>query len=175
MAELKELKSRYDGKCVKCGRELRQGWNIFYDPETKQTYCKPCGSQMIGVAGSSLATSLSKINTFYGTCCRCDSAINSMPAYIDLVTGDVYCEACGALVLETSSRSTGKIELALADVKNTLDLTASNLVLLNDTVPQLGQAIDKINERLNVIETNVLTLVTKSAKDKTETAKTKPE
>ena len=45
---LKEIKTRYAGKCADCGREIKVGWDIFFDPETKKVYCKPCGSTMGG-------------------------------------------------------------------------------------------------------------------------------
>lgn len=41
--DLKEIKTRYSGKCAKCDREIKQGWTVFFDAKTKNVYCKPCG------------------------------------------------------------------------------------------------------------------------------------
>lgn len=47
MLNLKEVKvSKYGGKCAKCERELKVGWSIFFNPDTKDIYCKPCGTQL---------------------------------------------------------------------------------------------------------------------------------
>lgn len=41
--ELKEIKTRYAGKCKKCDRDIKVGWTVFFDAITKDVYCKPCG------------------------------------------------------------------------------------------------------------------------------------
>lgn len=43
---MEQIKSRYDGKCAKCGRDIKTGWNIYYDKENKKAYCTPCGKAM---------------------------------------------------------------------------------------------------------------------------------
>ena len=43
---LKEVKSRYAGTCNKCNRELKIGWTVFFNPDDKKTYCKPCGTHL---------------------------------------------------------------------------------------------------------------------------------
>lgn len=46
MAELKPVKVRYAGKCAKCGREIKVGWDAFFDAETKSLYCRPCAKEI---------------------------------------------------------------------------------------------------------------------------------
>ena len=60
---LKEIKTRYTGKCATCGREIKEGWNIFFDPDTKKVYCKPCGSTMGGEESSAQVLSEAEIAT----------------------------------------------------------------------------------------------------------------
>ena len=43
---LSEIKLRYACQCVKCGRDMREGWAAFFEPEGKKIYCKPCGQPM---------------------------------------------------------------------------------------------------------------------------------
>ncbi len=43
---LQEVKATKDGKCSKCNRDIRKTWTIFYDTDSKQIYCKPCGSTL---------------------------------------------------------------------------------------------------------------------------------
>lgn len=40
--KLKRVKTRYGGKCAKCAREIKQGWEVGFNPDTKQVFCKPC-------------------------------------------------------------------------------------------------------------------------------------
>lgn len=40
---LKQIKTRYATKCAKCKRDIREGWAVFFNPDTKQVFCKPCG------------------------------------------------------------------------------------------------------------------------------------
>ena len=58
---LKEIKTRYAGKCATCGREIREGWDIFFDPDNKKVYCKPCGSTMGGSVSSEQVLSEAEI------------------------------------------------------------------------------------------------------------------
>ena len=58
---LKEIKTRYAGKCATCGREIREGWDIFFDPDNKKVYCKPCGSAMGGSVSSEQVLSKAEI------------------------------------------------------------------------------------------------------------------
>lgn len=58
---LKEIKTRYAGKCATCGREIKEGWNIFFDPDTKKVYCKPCGATMGGAESSEQVLSEAEI------------------------------------------------------------------------------------------------------------------
>ena len=44
---LKEIKARYATQCAKCKRVIREGWTIFFNPDDKKTYCKPCGAPML--------------------------------------------------------------------------------------------------------------------------------
>ena len=43
---LKEIKTRYAAQCAKCNRDIREGWTVYFKPETKKVYCKPCGKPM---------------------------------------------------------------------------------------------------------------------------------
>lgn len=45
--ELKEIKSRYTAKCIKCSRDIRVGWTVYIDPAAKVIYCKPCATPML--------------------------------------------------------------------------------------------------------------------------------
>jgi len=40
---LKEVKTRYIKNCAKCGREIKVGWTAYFNPDTKELFCKPCG------------------------------------------------------------------------------------------------------------------------------------
>lgn len=40
--ELKKVKTRHAGKCARCQREIKQGWDVKYSPETKAVYCLQC-------------------------------------------------------------------------------------------------------------------------------------
>ena len=42
MAELKAIKVRYTGKCATCGREIKEGWDAFFDSDGKKIYCTKC-------------------------------------------------------------------------------------------------------------------------------------
>ena len=44
---LKEIKARYATNCAKCKRDIRENWTIFFNPDDKKTYCKPCGAPML--------------------------------------------------------------------------------------------------------------------------------
>ena len=44
---LKEIKARYATQCAKCKRDIREGWTIFFNPDDKKIYCKPCGAPML--------------------------------------------------------------------------------------------------------------------------------
>jgi len=43
---LSEIKARYETQCAKCGRNIREGWTVYFEPEGKKIYCKPCGQPM---------------------------------------------------------------------------------------------------------------------------------
>ena len=43
---LKEIKTRYATNCAKCNREIKAGWTVFFNPDDKKIYCKPCGTPM---------------------------------------------------------------------------------------------------------------------------------
>lgn len=45
---LKEIKTSYENKCNKCGREIKKGWTAFADMDAspKQIFCKPCGQEL---------------------------------------------------------------------------------------------------------------------------------
>jgi len=46
---LKKITSKYTAKCVKCQREIKVGWTVFFDADSggdgkaKSVYCRPCG------------------------------------------------------------------------------------------------------------------------------------
>lgn len=42
--QLKEVKATKVGKCSKCGRDIKKGWSIYFDTDSKRIFCKPCGS-----------------------------------------------------------------------------------------------------------------------------------
>ena len=44
---LSEIKASYAGKCAKCNREIKVGWTVVFDSDSKKVYCKPCGTPMI--------------------------------------------------------------------------------------------------------------------------------
>ena len=41
---LKEIKVRYETKCMKCQRDIKVGWTAFYEADGKKLYCVPCGN-----------------------------------------------------------------------------------------------------------------------------------
>lgn len=41
--ELKKIQSRYACKCSRCGRQINSGWTVYFEPKTKNVYCRPCG------------------------------------------------------------------------------------------------------------------------------------
>lgn len=43
---LSEIKARYSAQCAKCGRDIREGWTVYFEPNGKKVYCKPCGQPM---------------------------------------------------------------------------------------------------------------------------------
>lgn len=47
MVELKPIKVRYAGECAKCGREIKVGWDAFFDAGTKSMYCRPCSKEIV--------------------------------------------------------------------------------------------------------------------------------
>lgn len=52
---LKPITTRFAGKCADCGREIKEGWNVLFDPETKKMYCRPCANKtFVGGDTSSL-------------------------------------------------------------------------------------------------------------------------
>ena len=44
---LKEIKAKYATSCAKCKRDIRESWTIYFNPDDKKTYCKPCGAPML--------------------------------------------------------------------------------------------------------------------------------
>lgn len=51
--DLKLIKTRYAGQCKKCNREIKEGWEVYFDAETKSVYCKPCGKELLNVTDTS--------------------------------------------------------------------------------------------------------------------------
>lgn len=49
--ELKQIKVRYAGKCGKCDRDIREGWDAFFDAATKTLYCRPCAKTLENTPG----------------------------------------------------------------------------------------------------------------------------
>ena len=43
---LTEIKARYATNCAKCKREIKEGWTVYFNPDGKKVYCKPCGTPM---------------------------------------------------------------------------------------------------------------------------------
>lgn len=40
---MQKIKVRYAGnKCAKCGREMKVGWDAFFEPKGKSLYCTVC-------------------------------------------------------------------------------------------------------------------------------------
>ena len=59
-----EAKATKDNKCAKCHRDIRQGWKIYFDEDTKQVYCKPCGtilSKSVPASGSNELVNLKEL------------------------------------------------------------------------------------------------------------------
>lgn len=55
---IKEVKTtKYGGKCAKCNREIKVGWTIGFDPDTKKIYCKPCMSDLMKAGKSDVSAS----------------------------------------------------------------------------------------------------------------------
>lgn len=108
MAELKEIKSRYAGKCAQCGREIREGWTVMFDPETKEVFCMPC-SRNKGEAGAG--------DTL---CPACEQSISDDAQ---------YCPNCGAQIIRPPTT-----EEALAQVLAECRLIVELCGLLNDKI-----------------------------------------
>lgn len=45
--DLKIVKTRYEGHCSRCNREIKKDWEVYFSPNTKAVYCKPCGQVLL--------------------------------------------------------------------------------------------------------------------------------
>jgi len=90
-ANLKEIKSRYAGKCEKCGRDIREGWTVMFDPGTKNVYCMPCfkaegGTDGVTSGGSVVCESCQEsVSAEVKFCPNCGSAVYHPPTMEELV------------------------------------------------------------------------------------------
>jgi hypothetical protein len=146
---LVEIKSKYDGKCSACGRDLKIGWNIAYDKDTKQTYCIPCSKKMKDGIAETEQTIVAFRAKSPNTCdvCGADIEIDST-YYYNAVKNEICCENCGKQILE-AIQSPEKAILSI------LDEIASNVMLMNNLIPAIHTQLAGINEYLNDIDRNM--------------------
>ena len=158
---VKEIKSRYDGKCVKCGRDIKQGWTIFYDSDGKKVYCQPCGQSMAenGEGGLSKADWLIELDMIIPTVCSsCGAVIDAgVKALYDTKASKVFCEACSSIQSELANPATrnfAEIKMLLNEMANTGDLVFSHVGLSQET-------ITAIDERLRDIEKDIAIIISR--------------
>lgn len=172
---LKEIKSRWAGKCAKCGRDIREGWDIIFDSDSKEVYCKPCGSPMLSSAsGSGTAiTELIELDMKVDTSCsQCGTTITEgMKAFYSIEKREIYCEACSVVQAEIANpatRSVGETKLALSAIETVTEEIQGLVNMNNVCLAALSDDVKIISNRLEVVQTNIITLVAKKAREKTE-------
>lgn len=162
-----KIKSQYDGKCSKCGHELKSGWDIFYDKDnpdkTKRVLCINCGKTAGGVDSTSTA-GLIKTLGFSGVCSNCGNPIEREDEVYHDQNGQWFCSTCGVIA------STPKADFALisAKLENKFDEIAGSNRLIAEL---LGSLADKLNN----IEHNLSMLYAKSIEKKEKPAKVEAE
>lgn len=160
MAELKEIKNRYAGKCAKCGRELPVGWTVFFNPDTKELFCKPCGSSVTPDDVADIGQILRiEDGAFDGVCSRCDETIEAgNPYYYDTGGKRIICEKCATQLIDAKEHPEKALKL-------TLDEIISYHVLLSNEVHVMQQKVDNIYQIVKELSTKKETA--KIDKDKT--------
>lgn len=163
---LKELKSRYDGKCAKCGREIRKDWNIFYDADTKKVYCKPCGAELQkGGNGPEQTGFVTIVSGYTGLCARCQKIMDGTESAIySQESQEIFCSECGAILTSSDSKETVLLRLAVNEI----------LVNLDELIAQARAHTDMLgamSTQMEVVMADIRQLLDKEVKPKKETVK----
>lgn len=167
---LTEIKSRYAGKCAKCGRDIREGWSVMYDKDNKKVYCKPCGKAIESGEVTEVEVAMIEIPArFADICCQCGTVIDvGEKHFYQPDKNEVYCLSCGVLVKEMSKPET-KANAELKILINSLDVAIGEISgqskLNSDLLAQLSEDISKISKRLEAMETNIVVIAAKQARD----------
>lgn len=180
---LQELKSRYDGKCTKCGRDIKQGWSIFYDKDDKKVYCKPCGSTLENSASISKQRLLRLKAGYTGFCERCGRQIDGQEdVFYDPNENVVYCQDCGISIEEMASKESGevlielnKLSLSLKELIHQTSLINDMIAVINDMIAVLGQDVTSLDNRIETVEANILTITATLARVNQPKTKTEKE
>ena len=165
-----EIKSRYAGKCAKCGRELREGWNVAYDKDTKKIYCMPCSKGINAGETAETAVAMLKIpSRFLDTCSQCGNVIDvGEEHYYQPDKNEVYCLSCGELVKEMSSPDK-KFYDGIRLLINSLELVVSEVAgqakLNGELTLKLGEVMTAVAKRIETIEANITVITAKQARD----------
>lgn len=154
---LQQLKSRWDGKCAKCGRDIKAGWTIYFEKVDGRSviYCPPCGRQMLESGQTTENQALTIIafdmNCPVDVCSNCGNHIGEEePYYYDTVNKVVLCDICGKLMLTAKTpeaKAIAEVQLTLYEVVSTskaifeIATSISNLQL--DIQKQLTMALAK--------------------------------
>ena len=135
---LKEIKTQYAGKCATCGREIKVGWNIFFDPETKKVYCKPCGASMgdSTVAGQLTEADIAELPEELQSKLR-DSGMVVEPTFEENV----------AMMIDALRSDVNAIRAAtikkLEDIDVKIDVTSGGISAVIESIGTLGDDVKK--------------------------------
>lgn len=157
---LTELKSRYDGKCAKCGRELKVGWDVLYDREARKVFCTKCGKESNNTQN---ATGLVKTIGYAGLCSNCGEMVNSEDeSYYSEANKEFLCATCGTI----SSSPKAEMQLISAKLEKKFDEIAGQNRLISELLGSLDAQIRDIMHNVSL-----LCAEPKEKKDKATTIK----
>lgn len=126
---LKEIKSRYAGKCTRCGREIKEGWDIAFDGETtpKTVLCMPCYRNSDNSPGM--------------VCAECETPISE---------NATFCSNCGAQVWKppTASEMHEEVISELSLIKGAVNTLFDNIERSNaDIVGKFDNIFNTLNKK----------------------------
>jgi ribosomal protein S27E len=140
---LTEIKSRYDGNCVKCNRELKAGWDVFYDKDARKIYCTKCGKE----GGRSEANLLKTIG-FTGLCSNCRKHISPEDeSFYSSSDKEFLCLDCGTM----SSTPQGESKLISAKLETKFDEITSSNKLISELLGMLDDQLKDMQHNLSLL------------------------
>jgi len=149
-ANLKEIKSRYAGKCEKCGRDIREGWIVMFDPDTKKVYCMPCFKEAGGTDGASAGGTVvcescqESVSVDVKFCPNCGAAVYHPPT-MEEITEQIV--AGQSAMINIFGELSDQISNALNDQAGKYQATASAVHKVEVELEKLTKELEKTNAK----------------------------